>query len=199
MSPAHRSRTIAAAGLGLAAAVAGLITTWPEGPRDSDYFGPNEPTWVRVPTILGDPVYLGVLVLHALPGDAIVLESLGLDRVEGDASVDAMFRILGDETQTMGGIPASALPDTIDLTTYGSLSGFRFAAADGPVEFSLRISGTSPIHGFDGLWLRFARNGEATIIEDWIPMRATVCTGSTFDQAVERCRPIEAQMHSFGL
>jgi hypothetical protein len=195
----RRSRTIAAAALGLAAVILAAVALWPRGPTDSDYFGPNMPTWVRVPATLGDPVYVGVLVINALPGDAIQLDSLGVERIEGDASVEAMVRILGDETQTMGGIAASNLPGTFDLSTYRPLPGFRFSDLDGPVEFSLRITGTTPIHGFDGLWLRFARNGNSALSEDWIPMRASICTGATFEDAVERCRPIEGQMHSFGL
>jgi hypothetical protein len=155
--------------------------------------------WVRVPTPIGDPVYVGVLVLNAQPGDSIVLASQAIERREGDATVEPLLRILGDETQTLGGISASELPDSIDLTSYRPLPGFRFTDADGPVEFSVRIEGSTPIHGFDGLWLRFNRNGESNLVEDWIPIRASICSGSTRDQAAERCRPIEDQMHSFGL
>ena len=191
------SRAIVAAGLGLAALVVGAFMVWQRGPTDSDYFGPNMPTWVRVPTVIGDPVYVGVLVFNARPGDSIELLALRLERVEGDAAVDPLLRVLHGGTETIGGIAASALPPTIDPSTYDPLPGFRFSDADGPVEFSLRIAGTSPVHGFDGMWLQFRRNG-SEVLEDWIPVRASICSGSTFDQAVERCRPIEDQMHSFG-
>jgi hypothetical protein len=194
-----RAAPIAAAGITLAAALGLAVSVSPRAPTDSDYFGPNMPTWVRVPTTIGDPVYAGVLVLNAKSGDAIELRSLAIERLEGDAMVRPLVRALHGRTQTIGGIVASALPATIDLSTYTSLEGFRFTDADGPVEFALMIAGTTPIHGFDGLWLRFTRNGEPTHVEDWIPMRASVCTGSTLDQAVERCRPIEDQMRSFGL
>ena len=199
MPRALRRPAFAAAALGLAAATLIAVAFWPHGPTDSDYFGPNEPTWVRVPTTLGDPVYVGVLVLNARPHDSLELVSLGLERVEGDATVEPMLRILGDDPQTLGGISASALPETIDLGAYSGLAGFRFADTDGPVELSLKIAGTSPIHGFGGLWLVFRRAGATEVLEDWIPMRASICTGSTLREAVELCRPIEAEMHSFGL
>ena len=192
-------RKIAAAGLVLAAAIALLARPSSGGQPDSDYFGPNAPTWVRVPTTLGDPVYVGVTVLSAGPGDAIRLESLDVERREGDVTIETLVRILHGGTRTLGGIAASQLPHEFDLSTYAAVPGFRFSEADGPVELSLRIAGTTPIHGFDGLWLRFTRNGESAVVADWIPMRASVCTGSTQDQAVERCRPIEDQMRSFGL
>jgi hypothetical protein len=195
----RRPLTIAAVGLALAAATLAAVTFVPRAPTDSDYFGPNTPTWVRVPTTLGDPVYVGVLVINALPGDAIELESLAFERVEGDATAEPLLRILGEEAQTLGGIAASNLPATFDLSTYRPLPGFRFTDLDGPVELSVRIEGPTPIHGFDGLWLRFTRKGGSTPVEDWLPMRASICTGTTLDEAVERCRPIESQMHSFGL
>jgi hypothetical protein len=191
--------TIAAATLALVALVLGGLALWPRARLDSDYFGPNMPTWVRVPTVRGDPVYVGVLRLSAQAGDVIELTSLDIERREGDAKVEPMLRILNGRTETLGGIAASALPDTFDLSTYLPLPGFRFADADGPVEFSLRVGGTSALQGFDGLWLGFTRNGDRAILEDWIPMRASICTGSTLEEAVERCRPIEAESHSFGL
>jgi hypothetical protein len=194
----HRT-SIGAAGFALAVLVLGVLALWPRGPTDSDYFGPNMPTWVRVPTTVGDPVYVGVLVLNARAGDVVELASLGIDRTEGDATIEPLVRVLAGETETLGGIAASALPPTIDLSSYSPLLGFRFAEADGPVELSLRVSGAAPIHGFDGLTLRFTRNGADEEVVDRIPMRASVCAGSTFDQAVELCRPIEDQMHSFGL
>ena len=154
------------------------------------------PTWVRVPTTLGDPVYVGVLVLHAKPGDTIELDSLVVEGLEGDATVKPMVRILHGETRTLGGIAESDLGDTIDLSTYRPLTMLRFAEADGPVEFAVRVDGTTPVHGFNGLRLRFRIDGIGSVIEDWIPMRASVCTGTTRPEAVERCRPIEQQMRS---
>ena len=193
-----RHRMIAAAGLAVVAVIILTLALWPRGPTDSDYFGPNEPTWVRVPAAFDDPVYVGVGMLNAKAGDAITLESLTLERLEGNPIVNPMLRIMGDDTQTFGGIAASALPDTLDLTAYVPLPGFRFTHEDGPVELSVRVEGKAPIHGFDGLWLRFTRNGESTLIDDWIPMRASICTGATLDSAIERCRAIADQMRDAG-
>jgi hypothetical protein len=192
-------RLIAAAGFVLAAAVlAGGGFLLVRGPVDSDYFGPNMPTWVRVPTTIGDPVYVGVLLLRAQPGDAVELDSLLVEGLIADTGVAPMVRILHGETRILGGISESDLGDTIDLSSYGSLSMLRFSETDGPVELAVRVVGTAPVHGFDGLRLRFRISGAAAVIEDWIPMRASICTGSTFTEAVERCRPIAEQMESEG-
>lgn len=193
-----RRRPIAAAGLVLAAAVLAGGFLLARGPVDSDYFGPNMPTWVRVPTTIGDPVYVGVLVLRAQPGDAVELDSLLVDGLIADTGVEPMVRILHGETRILGGISESDLGDTIDLSSYGSLPTLRFSETDGPVELAVRVVGTAPVHGFDGLRLRFRIGGAAAVIEDWIPMRASICTGSTFVEAVERCRPIAEQMESEG-
>ena len=190
-------RSIAAAGLVLAAAILGGAFLLARGAMDSDYFGPNMPTWVRVPATLGDPVYVGVLVLRAQPGDAIELESLGIDGLIGDADVEPMVRILPEETRILGGITESDLGNTIDLSSYGSLP-LRFSEAEGPVELAVRVVGTAPIHGFNGLRLRFRINSSRAVLEDWFPMRASICAGSTFAEAIERCRPIAEQMASQG-
>lgn len=189
-------RTIAAAGSVLAAAILVGAHLAARGSADSDYFGPNMPTWVRVPTTLGDPVYVGVLVLRPHPGDAVELDSLVVEGLEGDATVEPIVRILRGETKTLGGIAESDLGETIDLSTYRPLTGLRFAEADGPVELAVRVVGTTPVHGFNGLRLRFRLVGQASVLEDWIPMRASICTGTTRPEAVERCLPIEQQMRS---
>lgn len=189
-------RTIAAAGSVLVAAILAGAYILERGPADSDYFGPNMPTWVRVPTTLADPVYVGVLVLHAHSGDAIELDSLVVEGLQGDATIEPMVRILRGETRTLGGIAESDLGETIDLSTYRPLTMLRFAEADGPVEFAVRVVGTTPVHGFNGLRLRFRIEGTASVIEDWIPMRASICTGTTRPEAIERCVPIEQQMRS---
>ena len=163
-------RPIAAAGLVLAAAVlaGGLLLA--SGQADSDYFGPNMPTWVRVPTTFGDPVYVGVLVLRAQPGDAVELDSLVVDGLIGDTGVEPMVRILQEETRILGGITESGLGDTIDLSSYGSLARLRFSEGDGPVEFAVRVVGTTPIHGFNGLHLRiqdqWRRSGHRGLVPD---------------------------------
>jgi hypothetical protein len=193
-----RRRSIAAAGLVLAAAILGGAFLLLRGPVDSDYFGPNEPTWVRVPTTIGDPVYVGVLVLRAQAGDLVELESVLVDGLIGDTSVEPMARVLSGPTRILGGIAESDLGDAIDLSTYMPLAMLRFSASDGPVEFAVRVVGTAPVHGFNGLRLRFRINGAAAVLEDWIPMRASICTGSTFAEAVERCRPIAEEMASEG-
>lgn len=191
-------RSIAAAGLILAAAVLAGDFLLARGQADSDYFGPNMPTWVRVPATIGDPVYVRVLLLRAQPGDAIELDSLLVDGLIGDTRVEPMVRILHGETRILGGITESGLGDTIDLSHYVSMAGLRFSEADGPVEFAVRVVGTAPVHGFNGLRLRFRINDVAAVIEDWVPMRASICAGSTFAEAVERCRPIAMQMESDG-
>lgn len=189
---------MAAAGLALVAAILGGALLLARGPVDSDYFGPNTPTWVYVPATIGDPVYVGVLLLRAQPGDTIELDSLGVDGLIGDTNVHPMVRMLPEETRILGGITESDLGDTIDLSSYRSLPMPRFSEADGPVELAVRVVGTAPTHGFNGLRLRFRINGAAAVIEDWFPMRASICTGSTFQEAVERCRPIAEQMASDG-
>ena len=97
----------------------------------------------------------------------------------------------------LGGITESDLGNTIDLSSYGSLP-LRFSEAEGPVELAVRVVGTAPIHGFEGLRLRFRVNGSRAVLEDWFPMRASICAGSTFAEAIERCRPIAEQMASEG-
>ena len=198
MPPGLSRRSIAAVGLVLAAAILAGGFLLVRGPVDSDYFGPDMPTWVRVPATIGDPVYVGVLVLHAQPGDAIELEALGIDGLIGDADVEPMVRILHGETRILGGIAERDLVDKIDLSTYRALSMLRFSEADGSVELAVRVVGTTPIHGFNGLRLRFRLNGAATVLEDWFPMRASICVDSTFAGAVERCRPVAEQMASEG-
>jgi hypothetical protein len=191
-------RTIAAAGVVLAAAVIAGGFLVARGPADSDYFGPNMPTWVRVPTTIGDPVYVGILVIRAAPGDLVELDSLLVEGLIGDTDVEPMMRIIPAETRILGGIAASDLGDTIDLSSYVPLPRLRFSESDGPVEFAVRVVGTEPVHGFDGLRLRFRLNGGTTLIEDWIPMRASICTALTRAEAVEICRPIADQMASEG-
>jgi hypothetical protein len=196
--PSNRQQ-IAAAGILLVAAVVLGSYLLTRGPSDSDYFGPNEPTWVRVPTTLGDPVYVGILILRAQPGHTVELEGLVVEGITGDAVVAPMVRHIQEPASVLGGIAESDLGGAIDLSTYGPLAGLRFSPADDPVELAVRITGTTPVHGFDGLRLRFSINdGEATV-DDRIPMRASVCTGTTRAEAVESCRPIEAEMRSFGL
>lgn len=198
MQPGMRRRSIDAVGLVLVAAVFGGAFLLTRGPMDSDYFGPNEPTWVRVPAKLGDPVYVGVRLLYARPGDAVELDSVAVEGISGDADVEPIVRTLPGPSRILGAIAASDLGDTIDLSTYVPFSTLRFSAANGPVELAVRVVGTAPIHGFNGVRLRFRINGAAAVIEDWIPMRASVCTGSTFPAAVERCEPIAEQMASEG-
>jgi hypothetical protein len=121
-----------------------------------------------------------------------------VDGLLGDTSVEPMARVLSGPTRMLGGIAESDLGDAIDLSTYLPLAMLRFSRADGPVEFAVRVVGTAPVHGFNGLRLRFRINGAAAVLEDWIPMRASICTGSTFAEAVERCRPIAEEMASEG-
>ena len=193
-----RRKAIAAAGILLVAAILAGAYLEQSSPPDSDYFGPNEPTWVRVPTTLGDPVFVGVLVLHARPGDVIELDSLIVEKLEGDAAITPIARVLKGETQILGGIAASDLGDAIDLSTYVPMAMLRFTEADGAVELAVRVSGSAPIHGFNGLRLRFTIDGARSVVEDRIPMRASICTGASRPEAVERCRPIEEQMRSEG-
>jgi hypothetical protein len=187
---------IAAAGVVLAAAIVAGAFVLGRGPVDSDYFGPNEPTWVRVPTTIGDPVYVGILVLRAQPGDTIELESVQAEGLLGDTSVEPLARVLSAPTRILGAIAESDLGDTIDLSSYVPSAMLRFSEAGGPVELAVRVVGTTPVHGFNGLRIRFRINGDTALVEDWIPMRASICTGLTFAEAVERCRPIAEQMES---
>jgi len=182
-----RRRSIAGAGLALASAILLGAFLLARGPADSDYFGPNEPTWVRVPTTIGDPVYVGILVLRAQPGDAIELESVHVEGRIGDPSIEPIVRILPGPSRILGAIAASDLGDTIDLSTYTTFSTLRFSEAGGPVELAVRVVGSAPLHGFDGVRLRFTINGDSAPIEDWIPLRASICTGRTFAEAVDRC------------
>jgi hypothetical protein len=189
-------RSIAAAGLVLAAAISGGAYLALRGPEDSDYFGPNEPTWVRVPARIDDPVYVGVLVLRARSGDVVELDSVVVEGVSGDATIEPIVRTLRGPSRILGAIAASDLGDAIDLSTYGPFATLRFSEATGPVELAVRVVGTAPVHGFNGVRLRFRVNGGAAVFEDWIPMRASICTGLTFAEAVDRCRPIAEQMSS---
>jgi hypothetical protein len=196
--PALRRRSIAAAGLGLVAAILAGAFLATRGPVDSDYFGPNEPTWVRVPAAIGDPVYVGILVLYARSGDAVELDSVTVEGITGDASIEPIVRILDGPSRILGGIAASDLGDTIDLSTYAPFSTLRFSERSGPVELAVRVVGTSPVLGFDGVRLRFTINDAAAVIEDWIPMRASICTALTFAEAVEGCRHVADEMASEG-
>jgi hypothetical protein len=191
-------RSIAAAGFVLVAAILAGRFLLARGLEDSNYFGPNEPTWVRVPTTIGDPVYVGILLLRAHPGDAIELESLEVDGLIGDTMVEPIARVLSGPTRTLGGIAESDLGDTIDLSSYGPIRMLHFAEVDGEVELAVRVEGTAPVHGFDGVRLRFRINGASTLTEDWIPIRASICTALTRDEAVARCKPIADQMESEG-
>lgn len=199
MPGSRERRVIAAWGIVLTAAILLAAYLVVRGPADSDYFGPNEPTWVRVPTTVGDPVYVGILLLRAHAGDIIELQSIAFAGLLGDTVAEPLVRHIDEPARILGAIAESDLGDTIDLSTYGPLPGLRFSEADGPVELAVRITGTTPVHGFDGLWLRFGISGVDGTVEDWIPMRASVCTGTTRAGAIERCRPVEAEMHSFGL
>ena len=198
MPPGSGRRLIAAAGLVLTAALLAGGFLLARGQVDSDYFGPNMPTWVRVPTTIGDTVYVGVLLLRAQTGDVVELDSLLVDGVIGGATIEPMVRILHGETRILGGITESDLGDSIDLSSYRTLSMLRFLETDGPVELAVRVTGNAPIQGFNGLRLRFRINDDAAVIEDWIPMRASICAGSTFAEAIERCRPIAEMMESEG-
>ena len=195
MPRAPRSRLIAAGGFILAAAIGLAALMLSMGPPDSNYFGPNEPTWVRVPTTLGDPVYVGVLVLHAHPGDSIVVESLTPDGLLGDATVEPIARVVEEPARLIGGMRESDLDDVLDLSAYGPVAGLRFSAAVDGVELAVRISGTTSVHGFDGVRLRFRVDAQAQPIDDWIPLRASVCSGATMAEAVEVCAPIASEMH----
>lgn len=189
---------IAAGAIVLLAAIV-LAGIWLlRGPADSDYFGPNEPTWVRVPTTLGDSVYVGIAVLHARPGDTLVLESVEVGGLVGGAVVAPIARLLPAPQQIIGAIRGSELGGEIDASSYGSPAGLSFSAANGTVELAAKVSGTTPVHGFDGIHVRFRVEGERAVIEDWIPVRASICTGETLAAAIEVCRPIEAEMHSSG-
>ena len=196
MGAAPRGRSIAAVGLLLVAAILAGAFLATRGPVESDYFGPHEPTWVRVPTTIGDPVYVGIIVLHAHPGDVVELDSVVIEGLSGDASIEPIVRILVGPSRILGGIAASHLGDTIDLSTYAPFSPLRFSEAMGSVELAVRVVGAAPVHGFNGVRLRFRINSATAVTEDWIPMRASICTGSTFAEAVERCRPIADQMAS---
>jgi hypothetical protein len=182
----------------LVAAILGGAFLATRAPVDSDYFGPNQPTWVRVPAKLGDPVYVGILVLFARPGDTVELESVAVEGVSGNPSIEPIVRTLAGPSRVLGAIAASDLGDTIDLSTYAPFSRLRFSEGDGSIELAIRVVGTAPVHGFNGVRLRFTVNGAAPVIEDWIPMRASICTGSTSAEAVQRCRPIADQMASEG-
>ncbi len=196
MGVARRHPSIAAAGLVLAAAILAGAFLATRGPVDSDYFGPNEPTWVRVPATIGDPVYVGIRVLYAQPGDVVELDSVEVEGLSGDAEIEPIVRVLDGPSRILGGIAASHLGDTIDLSTYAPFAPLQFAEAESPVELAVRVVGTAPVHGFKGVRLRFRINGATAVIEDWIPARASICTGATFAQAVERCQPIADQMAS---
>lgn len=198
MASAPKRRSIAAAGVILVAAILAGAFLAIRGPVDSDYFGPNEPTWVRVPTTIGDPVYVGLLVLYAQSGDVVELDSVVVEGLSGDPSIEPIVRILDGPSRILGAIAASHLGDTIDLSTYAPFSPLRFSEAAGPVELAVRVAGTAPVHGFNGARLRFRINGAAAVTEDWIPLRASICTGSTFAEAVDRCRPVADQMESEG-
>jgi hypothetical protein len=198
VSRALSRRSVAAAGLVLVAAILGCAFLLLRGPVDSDYFGPNEPTWVRVPAKVGDPVYVGVVVLHAQAGDAVELDSVVVEGRSGDASIEPIVRILHGPSRIVGAIAASDLGDAIDLSTYAPFSPLRFSETAGSVELAVRVVGSDPVHGFNGVRLRFRINGATAVIEDWIPMRASICTGLTLTEAVERCRPIADQMASEG-
>jgi hypothetical protein len=155
--------------------------------QDSDYFGPSDPIWVRVPTTVGDPVYVGVAVLSVAAGDTVELLSVSTGGAEGGASVEGLVSVLRGETRLIGAVAASDLPAEIDLGTYQSLAGARIHARDGPVTFVVRVTGSAPLYGFTELALRFRLNG-AEVAVDRFPLRATVCAGETRRQAAQACR-----------
>jgi hypothetical protein len=173
----------------------GALTAGCQG-SDSDYFGTYDSTWVAVPTVAGDPVYVGVTLLNAHPGDTVEIDSVTFGDVTGDAIAEPLAAILRGETHLLGGMRASEIGESVDLTPYASPVGLRFAAHDGPVALAARLSGTAPVLGFRYVVVRFRAN-DGPIHVDQIDFRASVCIGATFEEAVERCRPIEDEMDSF--
>lgn len=175
----------------LAPAAAALATAMLVGcaAPDSDYFGPDEPTWVRVPTAVDEAVYVGVTVLRAAPGDTVELLAVSVDGVVGDVRADGLVSVLAGETQLIGAAAASDLPAEIELDRYGSPAGMRIDWGTGPVGFVVRVAGRSAVYGFGEVVLRYRVNGSDPAI-DRFPLRATVCADASRDLAIARCRKV---------
>jgi hypothetical protein len=168
------------------------------GASDSDYFGPNEPTWVRVPVTSRDPAYVGVIVLLARSGDTVTIDSVDFGGPVGDAHIEALVSILHGRTKLIGAIAESRLGAEIELSTYVPATGFQFDEADGAVALAARITGTTSVHGFRNVTVRFhtARGSRSWV--DLIPYRASVCSAETFEAALQVCKPIADEMDRTG-
>ena len=187
----------AVAGLVLAAALFALPLMGCSA-DDSDYFGAYESSWVRIPIAAGDGAYVGITVLAAHDGDTVVLESVDFDGREGEATIEPLVAVLRGEARLIGAVAESEVGATVDLATYRAAAGVRFSEGEGPVALAARISGTSPVHGFGSVIVRFQIEGSSALRVDRIPFRATVCTAATVEAAVDVCRPIEDRMATFG-
>jgi hypothetical protein len=165
--------------------------------NDSDYFGPYESTWVRIPVARGEAAYVGITVMTAHEGEVIVLDSVDFEGREGDATIEPLVAAVREGTGLIGAIAASDIDASIDLDAYRPASGVRFAQGDGEVALAVRITGTSPVQGFESATIRFRTEGSSALRVDQIPLRATVCSGLTVELAIAICDSIE-DTRSFG-
>ena len=162
----------------------------------SSYFGKVANTWVRLPVVNHENVYVGISLLQAQGDDRVELLSVEPTGVEGGTAVTGLASVLGGPTTWAGISRESELAEGgIELANYLGVAGFQFDASDGPVALMVRVTGSEPIAGFRTVKLVFRRNGGASETAEF-DVRASVCSGSTMPQAIEICQPIADEMNS---
>ena len=118
------------------------------GPAESAYFPTSGVTRVGAPALAGEPVYFGIELLRAEPGDVVRLEGLEVDAATGGASVEGIVAFLGEKKEWIGaGTDSDLVAAGIDASTYRPLSGTEFEAADGPVALAVRMTGSASTFG----------------------------------------------------
>ena len=190
-----RIATVKAAAILARAAATSLGTSGCDIAR-STYFGDDANTWVRVPVVNHENVYVGISLLQAQGDDTVELVSIEPTSVEGGTRVTGLASVLGGPTTWAGASRESDLAEAgIDLSKYAEVAGFKFDASDGPTALMVRVTGTEAVAGFRSLKLVFRRNGGATETAEF-GVRASVCSGSTMSEAVQVCQPIADEMSS---
>ncbi len=161
------------------------------GPAESDYFPTSGVTRVGAPALAGEPVYFGIELLNAEPGDVVRLEGLEVDAATGGASVEGLVAFLGEKKEWIGsGTGADLVAAGIDASTYRPVSGTEFKAADGPLALAVRMTGSASTFGFDSVRLLFRVNGGPTVRERF-HVGAIACAAADRDKARQICDVLE--------
>ena len=161
------------------------------GPAESDYFPTSGVTRVGAPALTGEPLYFGIELLSAEPGDVVRLEGLEVDAATGGASVEGLVAFLGEEKEWIGaGTDADLVAAGIDASTYRPLSGAEFKAVDGSLALAVRITGSAPTFGFDSVRLLFRINGGPTVQERF-RVSVIACAATDRDKARHICDGVE--------